>query len=50
MIPDSILSTLPLGVPSGPGYPLIRLQALRTRPVSATTPNAWGDVGAVIVQ
>jgi len=28
------------GVTSGPRYPLIRLQALRSRPVSATIANA----------
>jgi len=29
-----------LGVAFGPGYPLIRLQALATGPVSAAIPNA----------
>ena len=29
-----------MGVACGPGYPLIRLQALRTGPVSAAIPNA----------
>ncbi|QKJ32120.1 hypothetical protein HQ865_20910 [Mucilaginibacter mali] len=28
------------GVACGPGFPLIRLQALATRPVSAAIPNA----------
>ncbi len=32
-----------LGVAFGPGYPLIRLQALATRPVSAAIPNATSD-------
>jgi hypothetical protein len=33
-----------LGVAFGPGYPLIRLQALGAGPVSAAIPNAGGAI------
>ncbi|RWY48033.1 hypothetical protein EPL05_20825 [Mucilaginibacter gilvus] len=39
--PVAVLVEIVVGVACGPGFPLIRLQALRSGPVSAPIPNTF---------